>query len=1382
VIEMFRPRALVGLSLLCALVISAFAASSATAWKGTTAFVCESVKEGAGFEDEHCQKEVGSKAKFKHEELKPGTNTQLTVGNTETAGKLVSPKLAFTIAGVKTEIEAEGFTSCKNKTSAENKEVEGGMEVAGETCGEFTGVVVTKPAKCTVKGKTVFLKEKGKAKTVVKEEGGKQEMFVEFTPPEVFAEITFEGAECALKGMTLKVTGSAQANNTTEEGKLDGPTIKFTTAQTEKTLKVGAGAAKFEATFTARMLEGSPIGLTTTALGPGSPTETSLTTSLSGEEKSGETITVNEGAKVKDQATLSGTNASKATGTVTYSVYSDSKCEKLVTKAGEVSVSEGKAGASEEKELEAGATYYWQAVYSGDAKNLGSSSTCGKEVLNVKAKMSISTLLSGEEQSGTEIIVKNETPVTDGATLSGTNSSKATGTVTYSVYSDSKCEKLVTKAGEVSVSEGKAPASSEELFSFGTYYWQAVYSGDSTHQGVTATCGGEVEFVTAETSLTTSLTSEVESGTEIEVREGDRVGDTATLSGESASKATGAVGYSIFSDSKCEKPVGEAGIVPVTEGTIPPSSEVFLPAGTYYWRASYSGDALNESSTSACGSEIVVVKPAPLTTSLSTEGQSGAEILVDKEALVTDNATLNIENVATATGTVEYNVYSDGQCEELATKAGEVIVTEGKVPASNKVTLPEGVYYWRAAYSGDKSHEAATSVCGSEIEVVGAKTSLSTELTSEPESGTEIEVREENLVSDTAALSGENASKAEGSVEYKVYSDSKCKNLVTEAGNVTVTKGSIPASEEVMLPAGTYYWQAVYSGDSLNQPSTSVCGTEIATVTAASVTNTLSGGGEEGVEIELQEEVPVTDTATLHIEESGTATGTVEYNVYSDGECKELAMKAGKVTVAEGKVPASSEVTLPEGSYYWQAVYSGDESHEAATSICGKAVQGVAVPWVISLGDSYISGEGGRWAGNMASNMSWPIDALGGAAYESPANGEKGGEAIPYCHRSASAEIFIQRDSGGKLVKSKNLACSGAETTSGIQIALNGVIWKDVFKPGLDEIEVKQGKPVNGGAACPIVVCRGQAKLLRDFAEDAKKRKEKIKMIVVSISGNDFGFGPIIMACTAAFFKSEECNKDPALNAKFEAKFAGEVKQAVEEGLNNIGKAMDKAGYKPAEYTIVVQDYPSPLPAEKAEIRYPEKSPIPLPLAQITSLRSLPGRCPMTDGDAKWANTTAVKTINDTVKEAAEGVSKGKVYKVEFMELKKAFNERRLCEVKLELVWGEIGFLSLPLGIGAKFWTWKSANAVDGTEWVNQLRVRGTLIPNIGPLGLLGPGFNIQEDFHPNFWGQLALRSCVRQAYNNGAPKGGECVIGGKGLTKPGKAGPLPAEPIMKLK
>src|SRR3954470_18020994 len=110
---------------------------------------------------------------------------------------------------------------------------------------------------------------------------------------------------------------------------------------------------------------------------------------------------------------------------------------------------------------------------------------------------------------------------------------------------------------------------------------------------------------------------------------------------------------------------------------------------------------------------------------------------------------------------------------------------------------------------------------------------------------------------------------------------------------------------------------------------------------------------------------------------------------------------------------------------------------------------GSGTPWVVTLGDSYISGEAGRWAGSSNADGA-RADALGPSAYHDAGDHE----AIARCHRSKSAEAYV---GGG--VNGLNLACSGAETAT-----TNG----DNFKPGLDFYDDGAGH-------------RGQAAMLQQF-------------------------------------------------------------------------------------------------------------------------------------------------------------------------------------------------------------------------------------------------------------------------------------------------------------
>jgi hypothetical protein len=87
------------------------------------------------------------------------------------------------------------------------------------------------------------------------------------------------------------------------------------------------------------------------------------------------------------------------------------------------------------------------------------------------------------------------------------------------------------------------------------------------------------------------------------VTTGTSVNDTATLTG-ATSDAGGTVSYTVFSDAGCSQNPVTAGTVTVSHGLVPNSNALsFANPGTFYWQASYSGDAKNRPALSACTSE-----------------------------------------------------------------------------------------------------------------------------------------------------------------------------------------------------------------------------------------------------------------------------------------------------------------------------------------------------------------------------------------------------------------------------------------------------------------------------------------------------------------------------------------------------------------------------------------------------------------------------------------------------------------------------------------------------------------------------------------------------------------------------------------------------------
>jgi len=142
------------------------------------------------------------------------------------------------------------------------------------------------------------------------------------------------------------------------------------------------GAAQGTSAVTVK-LSWQSTGNSSCVIPPDGAGPTTLSTTLSGGGSTSAGISVTTGTGVTDQATLAGTNAATATGTVTYNVYSDAACTQSVVTGSPVSFTNGAVPPSDPVTLSTPGTYYWQAVYSGDVWNGASTSLCGSEVETV---------------------------------------------------------------------------------------------------------------------------------------------------------------------------------------------------------------------------------------------------------------------------------------------------------------------------------------------------------------------------------------------------------------------------------------------------------------------------------------------------------------------------------------------------------------------------------------------------------------------------------------------------------------------------------------------------------------------------------------------------------------------------------------------------------------------------------------------------------------------------------------------------------------------------------------------------------------------------------------------------------------------------------------
>ncbi|MEU3492864.1 GDSL-type esterase/lipase family protein [Kitasatospora cineracea] len=268
-------------------------------------------------------------------------------------------------------------------------------------------------------------------------------------------------------------------------------------------------------------------------------------------------------------------------------------------------------------------------------------------------------------------------------------------------------------------------------------------------------------------------------------------------------------------------------------------------------------------------------------------------------------------------------------------------------------------------------------------------------------------------------------------------------------------------------------------------------------------------------------------------------------------------------------------------------------------------------PWVVSLGDSFISGEAGRWAGNSnepADGWSRTDRAHDAATDESDPHRVYGASYDSGCNRSDVAEV----QSLALDVRKLNLACSGA-TSSAVKLPEHG------------------GQPFKGEPS--------QAGQLQ-----AAVNGQPLRAVVVSIGGNDLGFSDIITDCTKEFVKpfgGSPCAPDAAKTVQ--ERLPG-VRQAAADTLADVKAALERAGHAPGSYRLVLQSYPSPLP-DAARIRYPGEK-----YDRLTQ-----GGCPFFDKDLTWAHDDLVPEISATLAGAAHDAG------AEFLDLSRAFEGREVC-------------------------------------------------------------------------------------------------------------------------
>ncbi|MFD5094564.1 hypothetical protein ACFWMR_28455 [Amycolatopsis thailandensis] len=366
-------------------------------------------------------------------------------------------------------------------------------------------------------------------------------------------------------------------------------------------------------------------------------------------------------------------------------------------------------------------------------------------------------------------------------------------------------------------------------------------------------------------------------------------------------------------------------------------------------------------------------------------------------------------------------------------------------------------------------------------------------------------------------------------------------------------------------------------------------------------------------------------------------------------------------------------------------------------------------PAIVSMGDSYISGEAGRWAGNANTpekDSVWGTDR-GMSAYVDNTGYQSGNK----CDRSDVAEIKGADVAGVPPERRFNLACSGALTQHVLAETFKGE------KPQIQQLE----------------------KVAAD---------NEVKLITVSVGGNDLGFSDIVTTCATNYLNpatSARCNKTQ--QEKLD-KGLRETQPKIHATLQKIIDTMADLGYQRDSYRLVLQSYPAPMPVGS---RFREK--------EENYQRYTRDGCPFYNDDATWAHDKVIPAIGGMLRGAASSVG------ADFLDLRDAFDGHELCADRAsQAAAGNSAANPLP---------------AEKAEWVRW-------VPGIDKPWLPQPNFQgaAQEAIHPNAFGQRALSACLTQFARTQKGSSLKCVgTPGKGpdsvrlgsITDPG---PTPGRPI----
>ena len=370
-----------------------------------------------------------------------------------------------------------------------------------------------------------------------------------------------------------------------------------------------------------------------------------------------------------------------ATGTVNFEASTNGSTYASLTGCSAQSVSSGSATCTSNTSLPLG-TVDVEAVYSGDATYASSTSSAVGYQITTGTTPSAVTSIGATPAS----------PVLVGTsvTVSASVTPGATGTVNFEFSKDGVNFSGITGCSSQAISSNSASCTTTAI-PVGTLYLDAVYSGDGTYATSTGTAYS-YHVVSGSTTSTVAISSVSPAGISV-------FGTSATITASVTAGATGTVQFESSLNGVTYTAVTGCTLTPISSNTAV-CQTTNLPLGTVDLEAVYSGDANYAPSTSSALAYSVKYASTSVISAISPATSS------PYASSVSITATL----ITGATGTVLFEASTNNATFVALSGCSTVAVSVSTHTATcTATTLPTGLDYLEAIYSGDQNYAPVTS-------------------------------------------------------------------------------------------------------------------------------------------------------------------------------------------------------------------------------------------------------------------------------------------------------------------------------------------------------------------------------------------------------------------------------------------------------------------------------------------------------------------------------------------------------------------------------------------------------------------------------------------------------------------------------------------------